>query len=145
MLLSVIYKFTNHQPEILFEISIDDQVQVSSHADAQEHRLDHEFADSDIPQTKVLKLVMSGKNETHTIVDDNNQIVSDSAVEIQKIILDDIDVTDELCKGLKCYQHNNNGSTDTIMDEFYGYMGQNGTVTWSFELPLYKWFLDQCR
>jgi hypothetical protein len=145
MLLSVLYEFTSHKPEIEFAISVDNQLQMVQCADGQNHRFDYEFEDCESSNILKIELVMSGKNQTHTVVDDNNEIVSDSAVKIQQVILDDIDVTDYLCVGLPCYQHNNNGATDMLIDEFYGYVGQNGRITWNFGLPLYKWFLDKCQ
>lgn len=145
MLLSIVYESTANQSDITFEIVIDNQSQVSHCLDGLIGRLEHEFTDTDTVGTKQIKLIMSGKNETHTVVNDNKEIVSDSAVKIQQVVLDNIDITDELCQGNKCYTHNNNGLTDLVTDEFYGYMGHNGTVTWTFALPIYKWFLDKCQ
>jgi hypothetical protein len=71
--------------------------------------------------------------------------MSDCAVIVEKILLDDIDVTEIYCAGLECYTHNNNGSTEDVVDEFYGYIGCNGTVEISWYTPMNLWFIKQCQ
>ena len=105
----------------------------------------HELEDTDLDQQRTLQLSMFGKTQDHTIIDDLGNITKDSAVLISMVTIDDIDVTDIFCMGPRCYSHNNNEhGSDFILDEFYGYIGQNGIVTWQFELPIYKWFLKHC-
>ena len=123
-----------------------DAVNRHQHAsDGGSHIYRYEFDDSDIPQTKIIELRMWGKNHHHTQIDNDGNIISDSAILTPKILLEQIDVTELWCQGLACYRHNNNGSSQEILDEYYGYMGHNGVVTWSFSVPLYKWFLSHCR
>jgi len=90
-----------------------------------------------------LFIKMQGKMPCHTKVDSEHNIIEDIVVKVEKIIIDEIDVTDLFCSGLLCYQHDFNGTQDEIIDEFYGIIGCNGTVTFSFSTPIHIWFLEQ--
>jgi hypothetical protein len=87
---------------------------------------------------------MHGKNQTHTVVDSNNLIVSDCTVLVEHITFDGIDITDLYAKGKKCYTHDFNGTQPEFTDEFYGIMGCNGTVTIDFYTPIHIWLLENC-
>jgi hypothetical protein len=89
--------------------------------------------------------MMRGKTAKHTRVDHDHQILWDSAVIIDQIQFDRIDVTACFCQGQLCYQHDNNGHTEPMLDKFYAYMGHNGIVTLDFSLPIWQWFLEQCQ
>ena len=39
------------------------------------------------------------------------------------------------------YHHDFNGTQDPVEDEFYGDMGCNGTLTFSFQSPVYMWLM----
>lgn len=90
-----------------------------------------------------LFIKMQGKMPCHTKVDSENNIVKDVVIKVDKIIINEIDVTDLFCCGSLCYQHDFNGTQDEIIDEFYGIIGCNGTVTISFSTPIHIWFLEQ--
>jgi len=96
----------------------------------------------EVSQSNIIEITMSGKNSSHTIIDDSGNIVSDVYVELEKILINDINICSLVCNGQLCYYHNSNGYGEWKNDNFYGFMGQNGTVTVKYSTPLYKWFIS---
>lgn len=96
--------------------------------------------DTDNTVLRSISIEMSGKKDHHTILDEQGDIVSDHYVIIENITFDEIDVTDFYCNGTRCYKHNNG-----FVDEFYGFVGVNGTITIDFYTPLWKWFNSKCK
>lgn len=106
-----------------------------------------EFEDTDEHAEQCITFTMRGKTEKHTIIDAQNNIVSDSYAIVKKIIIDEIDVTDLYVEGNPCYYHvgsNNKQNGPVIIDEFYGFVGFNGDVKLQFTTPLWKWFNSKC-
>ena len=99
----------------------------------------YDLADTDGDHTLVFE--MFGKTPAHTVVDDQGNIVSDAMINISKISVDDIDIT-QVVHELSVYRHDFNGSQPMIEDKFYGDMGCNGTVTLNFTTPIYLWLLE---
>jgi hypothetical protein len=87
----------------------------------------------------VLKLVMSGKNETHTTMNDQGQIIDDVYFLIHRLEFEELDMRDIFCLGLPCYTHNFNSNSAEFLDEFYGHLGCNGTVELCFSTPIFLW------
>lgn len=92
---------------------------------------------------RILTVTLTGKSHKHTQIDDNDNIISDVVVNIDSIVFDEIDVTELFCSGQEIYQHDFNGTTDPFIDEFYGIIGCNGTISIAFTTPIYLWFLQQ--
>lgn len=88
-----------------------------------------------------LKFVLKNKNDSHTTINNNGDIVNDSVIKIKNLKFDDIDISNVLYH-LSEYHHNNNGHGDNVIDKFYGDMGCNGTVILKFTTPIYFWLLD---
>ena len=88
-----------------------------------------------------LKIVMFGKTEEHTTIDEQGNITSDAMLSIKDITIDDIDIT-HLVTELAVYNHNFNGSQAEIADKFYGDMGCNGTISLRISTPVYIWLLE---
>jgi len=76
-------------------------------------------------------IVFSNKINTDTLVDENNNVVGDLAIEIDSVKIDDVDITHE-AKSRGIYK--NTGSHN---DETYGYMYTNGTFTLDFITPIF--------
>jgi hypothetical protein len=93
-------------------------------------------------QDHVLQLVMSGKNNTHTTVDSQGQPIEDVFFTIDRLEFEDLDMKEIFCQGLTCYTHSFNQPQPTILDEFYGFIGCNGTIDIKFRTPFYLW-LDE--
>jgi len=145
MLLNISYTCSQVQEQVLFLIKIDDQTVVEKSLDGAHHQFIYQFDDSDA--SRLVRVIMSlqGKTHEHTVIDEQGNILSDCAVTIDSIVLDDINVTEIFCQGLECYTHDTNGTTPKFLDEFYGFLGCNGDVEIQFSLPIYRWFLDHCQ
>lgn len=144
MILSISYECTQHEDQIMFSVDINDETVSEKFLDGQTHQVDYSFDNSDDPRAITVSLIMQGKTHEHTKINDTGNIVSDCAILIKSIIIDGIDVTDIFCQGKQCYKHDNNGTSDQFVDEFYGYIGCNGTVKFEFSVPMYRWFLEHC-
>ena len=87
-----------------------------------------------------LKFIMKNKTMDHTTVDENGQIVKDACLNVSNFYIDSIELGHTFLEQCK-YHHDFNGTQDPVVDEFYGDMGCNGTLTFSFQTPIYIWLL----
>jgi hypothetical protein len=102
--------------------------------------LRHRFNDS--PSLHRLQVQMFGKTTDHTTVDLDGNIISDSYLQISKIVLSDVDITHVYYDTTR-YSHDFNGTADRIEnDGFSGIMGCNGHVTFDFQSPVALWILE---
>jgi hypothetical protein len=130
---------TNSNAKIGLEIWLDDtQIYNTEHV-AEIINFIHKF--DDIEGDHRLRFVMKNKTEEHTTVDESGDILTDCRICISDLSFDEIKL------GLifieqAVYEHNFNGTADTVQDKFYGEMGCNGTVTLEFTTPIYLWFLE---
>lgn len=93
------------------------------------------------PADHELKLVMSGKNFTHTIVDSKGGITSDVFFTIDRLEFEELDMKELFCLGQRSrHRHNFNSDQPEFDDEFYGNLGCNGTVFMPFSTPIFLWF-----
>jgi hypothetical protein len=121
------------------EVWIDDQ-KLFDQAHVQEsHQISADLSDNNGEHE--LRLVLKNKLREHTQVDANNNIVNDARISVSDIEFDGI-ALNQLVPALAEYQHNFNGSGEQIIDEFYGEMGCNGTVSLKFTTPIYLWLLE---
>jgi hypothetical protein len=91
------------------------------------------------PADHELKLVMSGKNSKHTVVDTNGQITSDVFFIINRLEFEELDMKEVFCQGYKGYTHSFNSAQPEFLDEFYGIIGCNGRIEFKFSTPIYLW------
>jgi hypothetical protein len=91
------------------------------------------------PADHVLRLVMRGKNQTHTVFDDQDQITDDVFIVIDRLEFEELDMREIFCQGQLCYTHSFNQNQPAILDEFYGLIGCNGTVDIKFFTPIFLW------
>jgi hypothetical protein len=84
---------------------------------------------------------MSGKANEYTVLDPDNNIVSDVCLEFTNIEFDGINV-DQIIQKLAQYRHNFNGNGHASEHKFYHSMGCNGTVNLDFTSPVYLWLLE---
>ena len=101
--------------------------------------------DNNVQNTHSITIGMSGKDSKHTTIDKLGNILTDVMVRVENIVIDEIDCTDIFCSGLQCYRHNSNGVQPEFVDEFYGLLGCNGTVTFEFTTPIHLWFLSHAK
>ena len=93
----------------------------------------------DDPADHVLRLIMRGKNHTHTVVDDQGQIIEDIYFVVDRLEFEELDMKEIFCQGLPCYTHSFNQDQPAILDEFYGYIGCNGAIDIKFSTPIFLW------
>lgn len=125
--------------DLHLEIKLDNSIIFSGAID-QEITVAHDLNDSE-EIDHCLTLVMSGKRSDHTVIDQDNKIVSDSMLYIEDLQFDGIDIT-TIFYNLATYHHNFNGNGTDTVDKFFGAMGCNGTVELKFSTPVYLWFLE---
>jgi len=99
----------------------------------------HEFADTD--GDRRLRFVMKNKTQDHTTIDEAGNILTDCRICITKLSFDEIELG-TIFVDQAVYEHDFNGTADTVHDKFYGEMGCNGTVTLAFTTPIYLWILE---
>jgi hypothetical protein len=99
-----------------------------------------EIADGDDKQYN-LKIVMTGKTDAHTKIDDQGNIVQDALLKFEKFDLMGISIDQVVCENAT-YQHNHNGHSEDVNDKFFLSMGCNGTVEFAFTTPVYMWLLE---
>jgi hypothetical protein len=88
-----------------------------------------------------LRFVMKNKNETHTVIDEHNNIIEDARVTISSLTFDGIDCT-QIFVDQSVYTHNFNGTQEEIQEKCYGELGCNGIVSLKFTTPFYMWLLE---
>ena len=101
--------------------------------------IEQEISDDD--GDRELRFVLKNKQPNHTRVDAQDNILSDAVVSITDMQFDGVNC-DYLISTLAKYHHDFNGSRDSTVDEFFGTMGCNGTVSLKFSTPIYMWLLE---
>ena len=95
----------------------------------------------DNDQQYTLKIVMTGKTDAFTKIDDQGNIVTVSLLKFENFEIMGIAI-DQVVRENAIYQHNHNGHSDNIEDKFFLSMGCNGTVELAFSTPVYVWLLE---
>jgi len=134
-------------PEIFIDIYQNNKLVTSNSFYKGVKKYTIEYNDTDAHTEQCIQVVMRGKTEEHTIIDEQGDIVYNVHAIVQQIILDEIDVTDLYVNGNPCYYHvgsNNNQNGPTLTDEFYGFIGLNGEVRIEFTTPMWYWFNSKC-
>ena len=88
-----------------------------------------------------LRIVLYGKCQEHTRIDESGNIVSDANLLIKDVAFDEIQLGHMFTK-LAVYTHDYNGTGTEAQHQFYGEMGCNGTVELKFSTPIYLWLLE---
>lgn len=139
-------KFNGTSDDVSVTVFLNNDIIFTHYLDDTSHIIKEVFHNTDRLVKQTIKICMHGKNQTHTVIDEQGNIILDHAVLVEKILLDDIDVTELYCTGAECYIHNNNNSqSDKFLDQFYGYIGCNGEVNIEWSTPLNLWFIQKCQ
>jgi hypothetical protein len=123
--------------DIVLEVYCDNKKISEYPAQAVKQTIGIELAEN--PADHVLSLVMRGKNRTHTRVDNLGQIIDDVYIVIDRLEFEELDMREIFCQGQLCYTHSFNQDQPAILDEFYGFIGCNGTVDIKFSTPIFLW------
>ena len=100
-----------------------------------------EYNFSEDESDHVLSIVLKNKTVKHTTIGINGNIESDAVLEIQDITLDEIALGQKFYD-IADYTHDYNGSENWITEKFYGTLGCNGTVKFTFYTPFYRWLME---
>ncbi len=100
-----------------------------------------DFNDDDVGE-HCLEIELLNKTHNHTVLNSDGKIVNDSSILIENIALDDIPLG-YIATQTAIYTHNNNDSSEPVMDPFYSEIGCNGVVQLKFTSPVYLWLLEK--
>jgi hypothetical protein len=103
------------------------------------YHFSHDMSDHDGEHE--LRIVLTGKTNDHTKIDDQGNITKDALISVLNIQVDEIDAT-QLFHAQAQYHHDFNGTQEPTQSKFYRYMGCNGTVSLKFSTPIYLWLLE---
>jgi hypothetical protein len=103
------------------------------------HKVGHIFKEDE--NSHVFKIVLKNKQEYHTKIDENNEIIKDAVIDISNICFDDINI-DTIANDVAVYRHDYNGTGNLSKHRFYGHLGCNGEVIIEFFNPFYLWLLE---
>lgn len=127
--------------DIILEVYLDQHKLFQSTAQTITQTVVHDIDDA--PGNHELKLVMSGKNRTHTKLDSEGKILSDIFFKIDRLEFEDLDMKEVCCLGRNSrHRHSFNSTQPEFDDEFYGEIGCNGTVFIPFDTPIYLWLSE---
>jgi hypothetical protein len=127
--------------DIVLEVYLDQNKLFQSTAQTTTQTVVHDI--DDVPGNHELKLVMSGKNRTHTKLDSEGKILSDIFFKIDRLDFEELDMKEVFCLGrISRHRHSFNSTQPEFDDEFYGEIGCNGTVFIPFDTPIYLWLSE---
>jgi hypothetical protein len=109
--------------------------------DATEPTQKIQFGVDCVPGNQLLCFTMKNKTPQHTILDDQGEIVKDSSIGIENFVIDHVSLEHTFYEQCR-YNHDFNGSQESIDDDFFGIIGCNGTVSLKFTSPVYRWLVD---
>ena len=93
------------------------------------------------PGDQLLGFTLKNKTPQHTILNDQGEIVKDSSIGIENVVIDYVALGHTFFEQCR-YHHDFNGSQEPIDDDFFGTIGCNGTVSLKFTSPVYRWLVD---
>jgi hypothetical protein len=130
---------TDIQAQLGFEAWIDDhKFYDTDHVTGPEHL---ETAVSDDDAQHQLRFILKNKTVDHTKLDQAGNIIADARLLINNITFDEIQLGYMIVEQTT-YEHDFNGTGQTVQEKFYGEMGCNGTVSLRFTSPIYLWLLE---
>ena len=141
----LLFSTCGHAPEIKFFVKFDDLVVGQFDCDNQNHLIVYNLDEmqDDIARSRSITISMFGKSESHTLINESNEILSDCYCTVDQIVMDEIDVTDQFCQGQAVHIHKKD-NTPNVEDKFFGFIGLNGDIILEFTTPLHLWMLRKC-
>lgn len=95
-----------------------------------------------LPKTHELIIDIDGKTHDMTVMDENNNIISDTVFRIQQVSLNHIDIGEMFYLNAQ-YQHTHNGYSDPVTQPPSDISGFNGQIKWNFFSPVHRWLYQQ--
>jgi hypothetical protein len=127
--------------DFLLQCTIDDKLLWSSNNLGSAETVTVVLEDTQAHHAHCIRFEMQGKQSHHTEIDDDGNIVNDHTIIIRDFRVEGV-LMQHFLQSHAVYDHDFNGSSDAICDEFYGIMGCNGTVSMSFSTPIFLWLLE---
>jgi len=124
--------------ELGLEVWLDNQQLFNTNHVSDQHL---EWSISEDEADHELRFVMKNKTTDHTQIDEHGTIIQDARITIQNLCFDEIELGQLFIDHAE-YVHDFNGTKDTCVDQFFGEMGCNGTVSLKFTTPIYIWLLE---
>lgn len=90
----------------------------------------------------VLEWILSGKTQHHTKIDAQGNIVKDSMISLQNVMVEEIDISEWL-HTVGTYSHDKNGTDKMQTHILYIDLGCNGVAAMQFTSPIYLWLLEK--
>ena len=126
--------------DLILSIKLDGEVFFRDNIPESGITIEHEFDDE--PEVEhCLEFTLSGKMPSHTILDEDNEIIDDKVIRITSFELDSTRI-DHLLKKNTRYCHDYNGTRLPVDESFQAFLGCNGTATFRFRSPGYVWILE---
>jgi len=85
-----------------------------------------------------LRIELLNKKPEHTEIDEQGNIVKDSVLKIEKIIIEDIEIQNSLSLDQEKFYYEHSGE----QHQLYNSLGVNGTAVINFSTPFYIWLLE---
>lgn len=85
-----------------------------------------------------LRIELLDKQPEHTEVDEQGNIVKDSVLKIEKIVIEDIEIQSNLSLDQSKFYYEHSGEQHQLYDS----LGVNGTAVINFSTPFYIWLLE---
>jgi hypothetical protein len=95
----------------------------------------------DVEGQHQLRIILKNKQQEHTKIDAQGNIVSDATLVVRNVMFDQVTLG-QILIDQAVYTHDFNGQQDTTQEKFYGEMGCNGVVSLDFSTPVYVWLLE---
>jgi hypothetical protein len=130
---------TDYTVNLAFEVLLNDTVVFATEHVA--HPTAVEFNIADDEGEHELKFVLKNKSPSHTVIDEQGNIVSDAVLSIANVSIDGITLG-HMFSEQTCYYHDFNGAELLAEHKFFGVMGCNGYVSLKFSTPIYLWLLE---
>lgn len=106
----------------------------------EEQVVEHTISDAD--GEHIVEIKLSGKTWDHTVVGPKDTILSDIAVMIEEIILEEIDVTGAALRTARLTHSFNNPTKELVTVEGTTYLGFNSITQIKFTTPAFIWMLE---
>jgi hypothetical protein len=131
MILTATFSNTTHQMPIQVSCVVNDVIQWSADVLDSSEVLEIKFDDR-VEQVYKIKFVFAGKENVE------NEYVTDTAIIIDAVTADGVDLTPVLCRSAN-YIHNTNGQSDVVKAQYTDFVGVDGSIEFEFETPIFKW------
>ena len=142
---------TDAECKLGVKVMLDNNVIYNTSHVSDRYHVSHNISDQDGEHELTIELY--GKLPEHTEIDSAGNIVKDALINLENFKIDNIDISSMLTTyptqlysdvptHIIQYCHDFNGTQSPLVDEFYGSLGCNGTVTLKFTTPIYLWLLE---